>query len=99
MPEGSSSAAPVTNPGPSNRKNRFLGFLGGPEDAYLVISYLRFGSMRACPPGSKFHTADPGVSCWNGSGGRKLQRSPATAAGRRRPSADGTNQPPRQRTA
>src|SRR3979490_2438373 len=41
MPEGSSSAAPVTNPGPSNRKNMFLGFLGGPEDADSVISHLR----------------------------------------------------------
>src|SRR5712671_6735655 len=41
MPEGSSSAAPVTKPGPSNRKNMFLGFLGGPEDADSVISHLR----------------------------------------------------------
>src|SRR3954470_222663 len=63
MPEGSSSAAPVTNPAPSNRKNMFLGFLDDPEEADSVISHLHCGAMRAGPQGSAVHatTAARGV--------------------------------------
>src|SRR3982074_2393755 len=78
MPEGSSSAAPVTNPGPSNRKSMFLGFLGGPEDADSVISTFGADSCGRARLDQAIRTADPGGSCWNGRTGRKLQRLPAT---------------------
>src|SRR5712672_2340568 len=56
----------------------FLGFLGGPEDADSVISTFGADSCGRVRRDQAIRTADPGVSCWNGPGARKLQRSPAT---------------------
>src|SRR5947209_8201296 len=39
MPDGSSSAAPVTNPGPSNRSNKSLGFLSVESRAVLGFDW------------------------------------------------------------
>src|SRR5258706_5536548 len=93
MPEGSSSAAPVTNPGPSNRKSMFLGFLGGPEDADSVIS--TFGAdpygrarldQRFAPPiqACRVGTAQEQESCND----RRQHNWPSTTIGRL------DNQPP-----
>jgi hypothetical protein len=43
MPDGSSSAAPVTNPGPSNRSSMLLGFFLVSE---RLVSAMKFFDVR-----------------------------------------------------
>src|SRR3954454_9176321 len=50
MPEGSSSAAPVTSPGPSNRSTRFRGFLGSERIVSVMKIFDGLGSAESFEP-------------------------------------------------
>src|SRR5215471_10367366 len=87
MPEGSSSAAPVTRPGPSSRKITFLGFLAG--EPPMVVSD-EVASPNGRRTSSSLRASESICTPSNGTVGKKFppRRARGTVASRRHPRQD-----------